>query len=738
MSLKQQQPLHQEDQLRPSPGYFIRNGKKYRSTALTLYVFTESSHSTGIFDSDSLTRKESDGHVPMSSAEGDRKELKKIVKGSEHSQWTLPTPPAFGVQLKMDIMPHYENGAFQFVQLLVSTILEDDYCRDGNLAPAIKLTIYTASDYFLWLNNLPFLRMLLNCAVRVTGEGMLKRSQQPAFRPNTFAPFKEEAVRLAGLVSNFLAADHRLPSLSAKPRKSLPAPQAFRNEYGSTIAEALQNTLKTLRKYPEFLSAIIAGCISCSNWSDYIGGGGARDGVGQTNYGLYYHTELPATRASRSAKVVEDENWRSGDEYDLPDDCLSDTESNTTSGRATPFSGQTSKPELVTGTQAETADTALNNRQRKIFSQTPGGAWQSSRIVIVASEYEWRVWPILMVCIFFFKRGRLLSASDPNKFSHLFTDVDDLLPSYIAGVTDSLATAYAIQWVQKERLSADDMAQLFDPRNDEGTILIIDALNESVTRYELENSFVDSSEQIINDKRYLSYATFATERKSALVLHCDETILRWVDDAEALAGTCAVDYYLQEQISRTYQRALLYEHLVKSSLLDSYDFMLGFVSTQQAAAPKRKGHSKVAPLITSSRRNHDNPKLRDLMKPEYDDVADDGASSVASSYGAKRHLNRRSSVMTNGDDDDDDDRLSTTSSIAPTPQGTMKDGLGAKAWMANALSHSTVEELFISENRLRVESLLGTDYTPSHGQLLHLMRFQQPLPPFAPQPMQLY
>lgn len=761
---------------RAPPGFFARDGRHYRSTALTLYLFTASQR--GLFDSEALTRSSSDGHVPVSSSDGDRKEISKMVLSGEFDMATTRSaPPQFGVQMKLDILPVYEKGTFRFVHIIVSTTIDDGYTRLGAVAPAIKLTSYTPTDYFLWLNSLPFLRMLLNTAVAAANLALSDRfsaTASGAARGGSYsfrsAPLLEaEARRMAALVADYLAADRRLPALTARPRRTVPAPRLF-SEYGATVAEALAACLKRLGTQPAFLTAAIAGCISCSNWVDYVGGSGGRDGVGRVNYAHYYSHELPLTRAARAAMVADDA-WAEGDL------CIVDALEGSSSGEgsdgdcgagasgrstprsaATPRSGEPSAARIGGGGAIGrgTPPPASHHHQPKVsqqYSSTPGSSWRSTRIVIVGPE--WSALPLLLVCTFFYRRGRLLSGADPSAFAHLFggAAAEDLLPSYVAGQTEGLATGYPILWVDKAALSAEDWAELFDARNDEGVVLVIDAPNAKVTRHELVKRYTEPTGTYGPDGRVRSmqFGAFSLDVRRELELHGDETIAGWLDEAAALAGACGPDVYLQEQLSLVYQRALAYEQLVRSGMLDPYDFNLGFVGVRPPPKPARGqrgapvsmamgmamgagggGHISAMPSqrltagALSSRSvgaHHHHHPYGNLARPAYDDDERSvGASSYGgSSYGGARGLLGRRASTVGGDDD----TRSTTSSIAPSPMGAAADGQ-ARAWMAGLLGAATPEELFVMDHRLRVERLLGAEYTPSHGQLLHLLRFQQP------------
>lgn len=595
-----------------------------RSTSLHFLVF----FSGGVlYDSTPITRRIELGHrEPKDFDELTRDQLKKMAGnlGSSGS-------PERGPLYQTHIVPAYDSNEIKFIQLVMTTdfstvVTSPSGAREYRGAVALVFTIYDVCDYFLLMHSTPFLRtafnMVLDFGVFLSIEffenrSCFHKSNADSIQASTNSPLGHVLAGQLDAALNALASYQMpLPTLSSKTTHILHGPAGDRMpliDSTSAVVEALER----LQKYDRaFLSKIIVACVAGSKWMDYIDVAG--NAVNQTSYRFYRSDELPSTRAWRLQAVTQDAV------HEL---------SNELHQEGAAAAGE----EHVGGATAVPLGSTL---------EWTGGGWENSR-VIVLTQNETLGRYIMLVCAFFFKAGLLNTMEHSAIFRHsLGPDVDSLISAVLAArcTHDTVEAAlqfplFPVQWIPTNDLSPHEMELLLSCHSDDRTVSIVRLADNSVVRYQLAKAYKDHESSLGDTgSTIVIRRAFSSVHISRREVQADDTLIATIQ--QGLSDTKAAPLvFLEQRLELEYQKALLYEYLVRRGMLEAYRF----------------------DAIQTKEINNRNEVFNDLQADEEVSLRQRIANETAVKYG----------------------------------------------------------------DRICCERYLGKSYTPSHGQMLHMMRFYQ-------------
>jgi hypothetical protein len=354
-------------------------------------------------------------------------------------------------------------------------------------AAALIVQLTKEEDFILLMHHFGVVRTALNYITKESVSAVVRffecfvmsgASAQHAVRQSLDAVHAENMAscevlfgKLHCLFSNFFDHSNKLPALSSVLRKiafdppqRLPTSRPQSYDVPSLVSEAI---LEMNRFNCEFLSAVIAGCISVSQLCDYD-----LEGFTMHDFDDYFGSATAEELNDvRDFDFSSAENSRSGNSLSTPQPVSTRSlETPNPLGMSTAaeyFESAVPKSEQVSAVAAEGGP----SQNRKGVSTCGGTRFnrlrREGRIVIVTTDVH-QAKLLLVICAFFFKRGRVVT------LEHDTCDEHPQFPCCVAGSARTVEfPSLPIQWVAEEWNRDIHAPKLCSSLNTEDCLLII-------------------------------------------------------------------------------------------------------------------------------------------------------------------------------------------------------------------------------------------------------------------------
>ena len=478
---------------------------------------------------------------------------------------------------------------------------------------ALILTMAEYKDYYLLIQNWPFVRMLLH---HVTGFGVqsavsyigkvlrLSTAKQAEAACQEDPRGLETLLMLRELIHNLVGTTWSLPSLTSfsglvnqppplyTPRQSANSSPANTPQSKSSIHVRTQFLLKPPQSVDsllcsamqhvqttcslDFLSSVVSGCLACSRWSEYD-----VEGVFPNDYADFQRNpDVLKLRSPGLPDTDTEEDDGSSQDLGRGEDLVGSQTVGPDGILGTSPPPQRPVLHIATGKRLQLTEANLAaNEAIPLVDETPNApavaAEEAPRRrvtrIVVLTDDEQHGASLLVICAFFFRPGKLAVCEHSSASK-------GVLPCVIASHSDSCAhPSFPIQWVSSlitAKKRQDVTAELHNRFSVENEVLVIDPRLLKVNLMRLEKTFSTADVVVSRENgevREPDGPVFSVRKLDDVEILANEPIKKAIASAanaekKSIGAVNAADC-LENMIELYYHQALTYRTVVTGGLL---------------------------------------------------------------------------------------------------------------------------------------------------------------------------